>query len=87
MNIMNDLSWVPALRTPELNVFFDWVTLIGYPLFLILFLLFGYFFFRTKSFYQATILLIGAGLINLLFLTKLEITKLKYNMPCEKMVK
>ena len=66
MNIMNDLSWVPALRTPELNVFFDLVTLIGYPLFLILFLLFGYFFFRTKSFYQATILLIGAGLINLL---------------------
>jgi membrane-associated phospholipid phosphatase len=66
MNITNDLSWVPALRTPELNVFFDWVTLIGYPLFLILFLLFGYFFFQTKSFYRATILLMGAGLLNAL---------------------
>ena len=64
MSIMNDMSWVPALRTPFLNGFFDAVTLIGYPLFLILFLAFGYFFFRSKSFYHAAVLLIGAGLLN-----------------------
>lgn len=64
MSIMNDISWVPALRTPFLNEFFDAVTLVGYPLFLILFLAFGYFFFRSKSFYHAAILLIGAGLLN-----------------------
>ncbi len=64
MSIMNDMSWVPALRTPFLNSFFDAVTLIGYPLFLILFLAFGYLFFRSKSFYHAAVLLIGAGLVN-----------------------
>jgi membrane-associated phospholipid phosphatase len=62
--MMNDMSWVPALRTPFLNQFFDLVTLAGYPLFLILFLAFGYFFFRSRSFFHAAILLIGAGLMN-----------------------
>jgi glycerophosphoryl diester phosphodiesterase len=63
--MMNDMSWVPGLRTPFLSQFFDLITLAGYPLFLILFLAFGYYFFRSRSFFHAAILLIGSGLVNI----------------------
>ena len=64
MSIWNDMSWVPGLRTPFFNVFFETVTLMGYPLFLILFLCFGYFALGSRRFFNTTMLLIMAGLIN-----------------------
>lgn len=65
MSLMNDISWVPDLRTPFLNSFFDIVTLAGYPTFLILLLAFGYLFFSSRSFFHAAILMTAAGLLNL----------------------
>lgn len=64
MSIWNNMDWVPGLRTPFFNVFFELVTLAGYPLFLILFLCFGYFALGSKRFYHTSILLILTGLLN-----------------------
>ena len=64
MSIWNDMSWVPALRTPFFNVFFETITLMGYPLFLILFLCFGYYLFGARRFFHTAMLLIITGLIN-----------------------
>ena len=64
MRFMNDISWVPGLRTPFLNSFFDLVTLAGYPTFLILLLTFGYLFFSARSFFHTAMLLIATGLLN-----------------------
>lgn len=64
MSIWNDMSWVPALRTPFFNMFFETITLMGYPLFLIMFLCFGYFVLGSKRFLHTTMLLIIAGLVN-----------------------
>ena len=64
MSIWNDMSWVPGLRTPFFNMFFDTVTLMGYPLFLILFLCFGYFALGSKRFFHTAILLVFTGLAN-----------------------
>ncbi len=61
---MNDISWVLALRTPFLNAFFDLVTLAGYPLFLVLLLIFGYLFFSSRSFFHTAMLLIATGMLN-----------------------
>ena len=38
MSIWNDLSWVESIRTPFLSFFFESITLMGYPTFLILFM-------------------------------------------------
>lgn len=64
MSIWNDMSWVPALRTPFLNLFFESITLMGYPLFLILFLCFGYFALGSNRFFHTGLLLIVTGLSN-----------------------
>lgn len=64
MSIWNDMSWAPALRTPFLNQFFELITLMGYPLFLIMFLCFGYFAFGSKRFFHTAMLLMAAGLLN-----------------------
>lgn len=64
MSIWNDMAWVPGLRTPFFNVFFETVTLMGYPLFLIMFLCFGYFVLGSKRFFHTAMLLIIAGLVN-----------------------
>lgn len=58
------MDWVLPLRTPFFNQFFEWVTLAGYPLFLILFLSFGYFAFGAKRFFHTAVLLMAAGLLN-----------------------
>ena len=63
MRFMNDISWVLALRTPFLNAFFDLVTLAGYPLFLVLLLIFGYLFFSSRSFFHTAMLLIATGML------------------------
>ena len=64
MSIWYDMAWVPGLRTPFFNVFFETVTLMGYPLFLIMFLCFGYFALGSKRFFHTAMLLIIAGLVN-----------------------
>ena len=64
MSIWNDLSWVLDLRTPFLNIFFDLVSLAGYPTFLILFLSFGYFYWSPEKFSRIAMLLFVSGLVN-----------------------
>jgi membrane-associated phospholipid phosphatase len=64
MLFWNNLDWVLPLRTPFLNCFFELITLAGYPLFLILFLCFGYFALGSKRFFHAAMLLMVAGLLN-----------------------
>ena len=64
MSIWNMLDWVLPLRTPFLNGFFELVTLAGYPVFLILFLSFGYFALGAKRFFHTAILLMATGLLN-----------------------
>lgn len=65
MSIWNDMAWVPGLRTPFLNGFFEAITLMGYPLFLIMFLCFGYYALGSKRFFHTAMLLMGAGLVNI----------------------
>ena len=38
MSMWNDLSWIENIRGPVLSVFFENITLLGYPTFLILFI-------------------------------------------------
>ena len=64
MPFWNNIDWVLPLRTPFLNWFFELVTLAGYPLFLILFLCFGYFALGSKRFFHTALLLMAAGLLN-----------------------
>lgn len=64
MSLWSDMSWVPALRTPFLNVFFETITLMGYPIFLILFLCFGFFALGSNRFFHTGLLLIVTGLSN-----------------------
>ena len=64
MSIWNDISWATGLRTPFFNVFFETITLMGYPLFLILFLCFGYFALGSKRFFYTAMLLLFTGLAN-----------------------
>ena len=64
VSLWNDLSWVLDLRTPFLNIFFDLVSLAGYPTFLILFLSFGYFYWSPEKFSRIAMLLFISGLIN-----------------------
>ena len=64
VSFWNDLSWVLDLRTPFLNIFFDLVSLAGYPTFLILFLSFGYFYWSPEKFSRIAMLLFISGLIN-----------------------
>ena len=64
MSIWNDLSWVESIRSPFLSLFFESITLMGYPTFLILFISFGYFFWSSNRFSRVAILLFISALIN-----------------------
>lgn len=64
MSVWNIMDWVLPLRTPFLNGFFELITLAGYPLFLIMFLCFGYFALGSKRFFHTAMLLMAAGLLN-----------------------
>ena len=50
MSIWNNLSWVENIRSPFLSVFFENISLAGYPTFLILFISFGYFYWSPSRF-------------------------------------
>ena len=60
----NDLSWVEGIRSPFLNIFFDTISLAGYPIFLILFISFGYFYWSPARFSRVAMMLFISALIN-----------------------
>ena len=64
MNIWNDLSWIESLRSPFLNPFFEAITLMGYPVFLILFISFGYYYWSPSRFTRIAMMLFISGIIN-----------------------
>lgn len=64
MSIWNDLSWVEGIRSPFLNIFFDTISLAGYPTFLILFISFGYFYWSPARFSRIAMMLFISALIN-----------------------
>jgi len=64
MNILNDLSWVESIRTPLLTPFFELITLMGYPIFLIMFISFGYYYWSAARFTRVAMLLFVSGIIN-----------------------
>ena len=64
MSLWNDLSWVESIRAPYLSFFFETITLMGYPTFLILFISFGYFFWSPNRFSRVALILFISALIN-----------------------
>ena len=64
MSVWNDLSWVEGIRSPFLNIFFDIISLAGYPTFLILFISFGYFYWSPARFSRIAMMLFISALIN-----------------------
>ena len=65
MSVWNDLSWVEGIRSPFLNIFFDTISLAGYPTFLILFISFGYFYWSPARFSRVAMMLFISVLINI----------------------
>ena len=64
VSFWNDLSWVESIRSPFLNIFFDTISLAGYPTFLILFISFGYFYWSPARFSRIAMMLFISALIN-----------------------
>ena len=64
MSKWNDLSWIEIIRSPGLSIFFENISLAGYPTFLILFISFGYFFWSPSRFSRIAMMLFISGLIN-----------------------
>ena len=64
VSVWNDLSWVEGIRSPFLNIFFDTISLVGYPTFLILFISFGYFYWSPARFSRVAMMLFISALIN-----------------------
>ena len=65
VSVWNDLSWVEGIRSPFLNIFFDTISLAGYPTFLILFISFGYFYWSSARFSRVAMMLFISALINI----------------------
>jgi glycerophosphoryl diester phosphodiesterase len=65
VSVWNDLSWVEGIRSPFLNIFFDTISLAGYPTFLILFISFGYFYWSPARFSRVAMMLFISALINI----------------------
>lgn len=64
MSIWNDISWIEGIRNPFLSICFNIISLIGYPIFLILFISFGYFYFSSARFTRIAMMLFISALIN-----------------------
>ena len=64
MSIWNDLTWVEDIRSHFLSIFFDTISLAGYPTFLILFISFGYFYWSPSRFSRVAMMLFISGLMN-----------------------
>ncbi|MBI1210845.1 MAG: phosphatase PAP2 family protein [Alphaproteobacteria bacterium] len=61
---LHDISWVVPLRTPELTVFFNGLTWLGYTTFFLIFLPLGYWLWDKHMFTRLAVLIIITGLIN-----------------------
>jgi membrane-associated phospholipid phosphatase len=61
---LHDLSWVPPLRTPELTVFFNGLTWLGYTTFFLIFLPIGYWLWDKHMFTRLAVLIIITGILN-----------------------
>ena len=61
---LHDISWVPALRTPELTVFFNGLTWLGYSTFFLIFLPIGYWLWDKRMFTRLAMLIIITGVLN-----------------------
>lgn len=64
MSIWNNLTWVESIRSPVLSIFFENISLAGYPTFLILFISFGYFYWSPSRFSRVAMLLFISAFIN-----------------------
>ena len=64
MSIWNNLTWVESIRSPALSIFFENISLAGYPTFLILFISFGYFYWSPSRFSRVAMLLFISAFIN-----------------------
>ncbi len=64
MSIWNNLTWVESIRSPVLSIFFENISLTGYPTFLILFISFGYFYWSPSRFSRVAMLLFISAFIN-----------------------
>jgi hypothetical protein len=61
---LHDISWVVPLRTPELTVFFNGLTWLGYTTFFLIFLPIGYWLWDKSMFTRLAVLIIITGLVN-----------------------
>ncbi len=63
-HFLHDISWVVPLRSPELTVFFNGLTWLGYTTFFLIFLPIGYWLWDKNMFTRLAVLIIITGLIN-----------------------
>jgi len=61
---LHDISWVPALRTPELTILFNGLTWLGYSTFFLIFLPIGYWLWDKNMFTRLAVLIIITGILN-----------------------
>ncbi len=61
---LHDISWVPPLRTPELTVFFNALTWLGYSTFFLIALPIGYWLWNKHMFTRLAVLIIITGVLN-----------------------
>jgi membrane-associated phospholipid phosphatase len=61
---LHDTSWVPPLRSPELTVFFNGLTWLGYTTFFLIFLPIGYWLWDKHMFTRLAVLIIITGILN-----------------------
>jgi len=63
-NFLHDISWVPALRTPELTILFNGLTWLGYTTFFLIALPIGYWLWDKHMFTRLAVLIIITGILN-----------------------
>jgi glycerophosphoryl diester phosphodiesterase len=63
-HFLHDISWVVPLRSPELTVFFNGLTWLGYTTFFLIFLPIGYWLWDKNMFTRLAVLIIITGLLN-----------------------
>ncbi len=61
---LHDISWVPALRTPELTILFNALTWLGYTTFFLIALPIGYWLCGKHMFTRLAVLIIITGILN-----------------------
>lgn len=62
--LLHDVSWVLPYRNPWLSEFFQVLTWLGYPSFILIFLPLGYWLWRQNAFTRITVLVILSTIVN-----------------------